>query len=80
MKPKRIERLFYALAELAVNHGMESSLGDSLAKSKAEALNGFLTDNKSRASSLTLRCWWPQPAADLAEADEEADSDDVNDD
>lgn len=70
MKPKHVQRLFYALADLAAEHGMEFSLEDSAAKSSAAALNGFLADNKSRASSLALRCWWPQPAAETEETDE----------
>ncbi|MBO7666977.1 MAG: hypothetical protein J6T26_00795 [Firmicutes bacterium] len=73
MKPKRIERLFYSLAELAASHGMEFSLDDYLSKSKAEALNGFLTDNKSRTSSLTLRCWWPESSDQSGDAAEMVD-------
>lgn len=80
MKAKKITKLFYAIAGLAARSGMEFSLEQADSRTSAKALNGSLTNNQSRSAGLTLRCWLPQPAADTAETDEEADSDDANDD
>lgn len=71
MKSKHVERLFYSLADLAARSGMEFSLEQSASKSKGTAMNGFLTNSRARSAGLTLRCWWPQSAAEAEEADEE---------
>ena len=75
MKDKNISRLFYALAQLAGDAGMEFSLSLEDGESSSKALNGILSDSHSKSKNLVLRCWWPLPAAaeDGAEAEDGAD-------
>ena len=63
MKDKKIFRLFYALASLARDAGMEFSLSLEDEASASKTLNGALTDSCSKSKGLVLRCSWPEPAA-----------------
>ena len=72
MKDKKIAQMFYALADLAQNAGMEFSLSLEDNATDIKVLNGALSNNQSTARCLTLRCWRPDPA-DAAAADEETD-------
>ena len=61
MKSKRIERLFYSLADLAACKGMEFSLELQDYESQSKVLNGAFGNSSSRGNDLILRAWWPLP-------------------
>lgn len=79
--------MFYSLADLAVNSGMEFSFEQRDYTNKSKALNGVLTDSSSQDSGLVLRAWWPEEsdqngdAADMVNDrdDEEEDDDEGGD-
>lgn len=74
MKNKRIERLFYSLADLAAEHGMEFSLELRDYECQSKVFNGALGNSASRDNGLMLRAWWPESSdqsGDAAEMDDE---------
>ena len=73
MKSKHVERLFYALADLAAEHGMEFSLELRDFDSESRAMNGFLTNSTTRDNGLILRAWWPGSADQNGDAAEMVD-------
>ena len=73
MKPKHVQRLFYALADLAAEHGMEFSLELRDFDSESRAMNGFLTNSTTRDNGLILRAWWPESADQNGDAAEMVD-------
>ena len=75
MKDKKIFRLFYALASLARDAGMEFSLSLEDEASASKTLNGVLSDSCSKSKDLVLRCYWPEPAA-AVDGEEEDDGED----
>ena len=80
MKDKKISRLFYALAQLAGDAGMEFSLSLEDGESSSKALNGILSDSHSKSRDLVLRCWWPEPTASAdGEAEDGGEDDDGED-
>ena len=80
MKDKKISRLFYALAQLAGDGGMEFSLSLEDFESSGQTMNGFLTDNHSKSNNLVLRCWWPEPTTSAdGEAEDGGEDDDEED-
>ena len=80
MKDKKISLLFYALAQLAGDTGMEFSLSLEDGESSNQTMNGFLTDYHSKSKNLVLRCWWPEPTASAdGEAEDGGEDDDGED-
>ena len=72
MDEERKMQLFYAIADLAVEHGMELSLELKQWESGSKTLNGFLADSSSTDQGLVLRSYHPDPAPapeDESEAD-----------
>lgn len=63
MKDKKISRLFYVIADMAAKAGMEFSLSLEDSESENKILNGAMGHSHSKSNGLTLRCWWPEPAA-----------------
>ena len=59
MDEERKIQLFYAIADLAVEHGMELSLELKQWESVSQTLNGFLADNSSTDHGLVLRAYRP---------------------
>lgn len=77
MKSKRIERLFYALADLAVGKGMEFSLELRDCESQSKVLNGAFGNSSTRDNGLTLRAWWPESSDQIGGAAEMVDEDEA---
>lgn len=73
MDEERKMQLFYAIADLVVEHGMELSLELKQWESGSQTLNGFLTDNSSTDHGLVLRAYHPDPAP-VPEDESEADN------
>ena len=63
IKDKKISALFYSLAQLASDAGMEFSLSLTDDESENKTLNGVIAHSRSKINGLTLHCWWPEPAA-----------------
>lgn len=72
MDEERKMYLFYAIADLAVEHGMELSLELKQWESGTKTLNGFLGESSLTDQGLVLRAYHPDPAPapeDESEAD-----------
>lgn len=77
MKSKRIERLFYALADLATDKGMEFTLDLRDYESQSKVLNGAFDNRSSRDNGLILRAWWPESSAQSGDAAEMVDEEET---
>lgn len=72
MDEERKMYLFYGIAEMAAEHGMDITLELKQWESGSKTLNGFLADSSSTDQGLVLRAYHPDPAPapeDESEAD-----------
>lgn len=76
MDEERKLLLFYAIAEMAAEHGMDLNLELKQWESGSQTLNGFLTDNSTTDHGLVLRAYHPDPAPAPEDEDQEDDQED----
>lgn len=73
MDEERKMQLFYEIAEMAAEHGMDLSLELKQWESGSQTLSGFLTDNSTTDHGLVLRAYHPDPVPAPEDEDQEDD-------